>query len=179
MISLQRKIESYGEVSFLPINNTQIILKTPAVNASLLCPGRKSQVSLTGTRLMQIPLNCALTSKKFNISKYVIHNLQQENIVEENNNWKVSYHASLEDSNGMENKDLLALIDDIYSLKEGEIEMEEKTLENSENLISDIFQKIYSWIGNWVHIVIVCVVVFACVLGLISLSYIYKNCFKN
>ena len=79
----------------------------------------------------------------------------------------------------MENKDLLALIDDIYSLKEGEIEMEEKTLENSENLISDIFQKIYSWIGNWVHIVIVCVVVFACVLGLISLSYIYKNCFKN
>ena len=43
-----------------------------------------------------------------------------------NNNWKVSYHASLEDSNGMENKDLLALIDDIYSLKEGEIEMRKK-----------------------------------------------------
>ena len=179
MISLQRKIESYGDVSFLPINNTQIILKTPAVNASLHCPGRKYQVALNGTRLLQIPLSCAVTSKHFNISKYFINNLQEENIVEENNDWKISYHTSLEDSNVMENKDLLLLIDDIYSLKEEEIDMEEETLENSENIISYIFQKIYSWIANWVHIVIVCVGVFAGVFGLIAVTYIYKNCCKK
>ena len=179
MISLQRKIEGYGEVSFLPINNTQIILKTPAVNASFVCSGRKSQVALNGTRLIQIPLNCAVTSEMFNISKYVLNNLQEENNVEEKNNWKVSYHASLEDSNGMENKDLLALVEDIYSLKEEEIEMEEESLENSENIFTNIFQKISSWIENWVHIVIVCVGVIAGVFGLIVLSYIYKNCSKK
>lgn len=175
LLSSQRQIISvHSNVSFLPLNNTQIIVRTPPVTANVICPESFVTIKLNGSKLMSIPHRCELVSDFFNISIYSQTYLKTESL-EENMFWKMRYHTDLEKLHEKTNdKDLKNTIEHIWSLKDEEIKIEEKAIQKSG--ISYYFSVVNDFFMKWENIVIIFGVAILIIFGLISLSYIYKSC---